>query len=1304
MKRFWPLLLILPMVVLVSCTSPIILTEMKPEAESTLETVAYEPFFEQAPCLFSLPPDELEGETVICGYVTVPEQRSRPEDSTVQLAVAIFKSSSDNPEPDPLVLLHGGPGEKTIRSAANVLILLGEFRENRDVVVFDQRGVGESRPALECPEFIEGLYDNLDELDPETGLRTIYDSFLACRDRMVAEGVNLAAYNTTENAADVEDIRKALGYEEINLYGGSYGSLLAQAVLRDHPDHIRSVVIGAALPTERSFFVHVPTTAVNATLRLLEQCETDDACNAAYPDLKQVLFDTVEQLNAEPVKVALTDPSDGSVHDAWLTGDGVFGNLVTFLYVTDIIPALPQAIYDVAGGDYELMNRLSSKKMLLFDMLSRGVMFSTMCAEDLIGVTPEQYLAIRAQMPGPLAGMADPEDIVEYSFFGICEAWPVPEADPSVKLPVASHVPVLILEGALDPVTPLEYAQEVAEHLKNNYVYEFPGIGHNVIVASRCARQLSLDFMNDPSAEPDASCIDEMPGVVFDLPRDGSEPLNLTPFKEDGFQGVAPGDWEKVGPGAYLRRDSSLDPTALVYDQLDMTLVDFEQLIRARLQLDSPIEQVAKLEANGVNWSLYVEEVSGVGIDIAAMENDDGKTRFVLLQSRPEERETLYETLFVPAIEAFMPQASVPEQSLPSPAKPDLTVEEQKGTTYADPSGLFSVPVPTNWTIEQRETHTVLASPDGELEVYVLSVPAQDLEQGIADGWALIDPGFDLAVDELIEEPVANGAERAITLIYDTEDDELIVAGGGWLHEGVAYLEMFTASLEGLQKRASQLATISTGYDITALEPTDLSEVELHALDDSLIETLETDIERYMERLDTPGAAVAIVENGEVIYANGFGVRDMVTEEPMTAATQMMIGSTTKSMTTMLMAQLVDEGVFDWATPVTEILPTFRVADPGITDEITMRNMVCACSGVPRRDLEWIFNADHLTAEDIVESLADFEFFTEFGEAFQYSNQMVAAAGYLAALASGTPYGDLQDGYIELMEARVFDAIDMPDTTFSFDEVAAGRDYATPYGKTILGKLIELPLDAEEILIPVAPAGAAWSNVLDMARYAATELSQGVTPDGSAVVSAENLAVTWTPQVDITSDLSYGLGWLIEDWKGIPVISHAGNTFGYSSELAFLPEHGIGISILTNEQNSLLNSAIRYRLLELLFGQEGDDEHLDFYIDMINKGRSDLMHSLLPEIDTGRIEPYLGVYWNNELGEAELRWQDDDLIMDVGEVQMTVRARRDEDGEVSYLTTTPPAAGMPLELKMDNDGNPFLQYGLGVVEYIFERH
>ncbi len=624
---------------------------------------------------------------------------------------------------------------------------------------------------------------------------------------------------------------------------------------------------------------------------------------------------------------------------------------------------------------------------------------------------------------------------------------------------------------------------------------------------------------------------------------------------------------------------------------------------------------------------------------------------------------------------------------------------------YEDPEGLFSVPIPTNWTAETVDGYGVLTSPEGNLTVYVMALEANSVANGTRAAWAMVDPSFDVEPDEVIQEPVTNGADEAVTITYDTGDDNEVLLGGGWLYQGIAYIELLRGDLVTFQKRVSQLSIIDSGFNIYALEEVDLSNVEPEPLDDELLAELEAYIHQAMEYFEVPGAAVAIVKDGGIVYAKGFGVRQMGGNESVTPETLMLIGSTTKTMTTMLMAQLVDEGLMNWDTRVVDILPTFAVADGNITERIEVRHLVCACTGVPRRDFEMVFNSDGLTAEDIVESLAAFEFFTGFGEAFQYSNQMVATGGYVAALAAGGEYGNLRDDYVALMQKRVFDPMGMCGTTFSFGEAEATGNCASPNGRDLAFENRPIPMSEEqELLEPLAPAGGAWSNVIDMGRYLIAELNEGVAPDGRRVVSAENLGKTWEPQVAISDEASYGLGWIVDEYKGLRVFHHGGNTMGFTSDLAFVPEAGLGISVLTNQYGSFLNGLVRLRLLELMYGQEPEaDEMGRFQLGLIKKATDELLAKLQESIDAAAVAPYLGRYSNDALGEVTVEWRGNELTFDAGEFRAEIRSKVDEEGKVSYLLYESLLAGLAIEFAGAEDGKPTMTVGAGVNRYTFEK-
>jgi CubicO group peptidase (beta-lactamase class C family) len=630
---------------------------------------------------------------------------------------------------------------------------------------------------------------------------------------------------------------------------------------------------------------------------------------------------------------------------------------------------------------------------------------------------------------------------------------------------------------------------------------------------------------------------------------------------------------------------------------------------------------------------------------------------------------------------------------------------EEIDDIYAHPSGLFTVPVPTNWTVEEREGYGLLLSPGEGIRVYVLTVPAESALEGIDAAWDLVDPEFDLEQQQVQEAPPSRpGLEETFAVVYRTDDDNRIVIAGADLLEGIAYVQIVDADMVAFQQRISQVQIIGTGWDFTALDDEDLTGVEPLMLTVEMLADLEAYIIEKMEQLDVPGAAVAIVQDGEIVYAEGFGNRGPNFDEPITPETHFMIGSTGKTLTTMLMAALVDAGLMDWDTPVIEILPEFAVADPELTETLTVRNLVCACTGVPRRDLEMIFNAHDQSAEDVVSELQTYEFFTDFGEAFQYSNQMVATGGYAAGAAAGGEWGDLFNAYVETLREYILDPMGMENTTLSFDDVLARENYAEPFGINVSGVFYPIPLEMEELLIPITPAGAHWSTVLDMARYVITSLAEGVAPDGTRVVSAENLAETWQPQIAISAEASYGLGWVVDSYKGLTVIQHGGNTFGFTSELAFLPEAGVGISVLTNGRGTnLFNTAVRMRLLEMVYDQEAEyDVQVDF-VDQYQRNTLAEMAANLGEVDEAAVEPYLGSYINAALGEIVLEVEDGRLFIDAGEFRSELRPNLGEEArEGQYMMYDMPLATLGLRFQQDDAGDPIIVLGSGVTEYTFE--
>jgi CubicO group peptidase (beta-lactamase class C family) len=643
------------------------------------------------------------------------------------------------------------------------------------------------------------------------------------------------------------------------------------------------------------------------------------------------------------------------------------------------------------------------------------------------------------------------------------------------------------------------------------------------------------------------------------------------------------------------------------------------------------------------------------------------------------------------------------------------TVAAQEGEEiYQDPQGQFSVPVPQNWTTTEADDYVQLSGPEGNIHIYVLVAPIEEsLQAAVESAWEAVGITVDREVQQSGNPPLQAGADETLLLTYafNSTTDEQIFQAVAQRVGGSAYIILIDANVEAASRRSAQLDIIVTGLTISSLERSNLSQVEPRALDDAMITQWEAYIEELLSSNHIPGAAVAVVQDGEVVYTAGFGVREQGGSTPITPDTHMMIGSTGKSLTTTMMATMVDDGLLDWDTPVVELLPQFEVADLELSQTITMRNLVCACTGLPRRDLEIVFNASGMTAEDVVESLQTFEFFTDFGEAFQYSNQMVATSGFAAVAAEGAEYDTLLNGYSTILAERVLDPLQMDNTTISFDRVLERNEYATPHGLALGGAYQVIPVSYETILQPFAPAGAHWSTAEDMARYLVMQLQNGVGPDGNRIVNEENLLVTREPQIPVTADVSYGLGWFVGEYKELPLVEHGGNTLGFTSDFAFLPETGIGVVILTNAQGTnAVSESIRTRLFDLLFGdvnEERDAQELAYAIQGIQEvlQRPD---NLEDTVDVEAVQSYIQIYTNDALGTVTVELVDDRLYLDTGEFRTELLPLVIENNDnlqpvEAYILLDPPFLGYAIRFVMGDDNTINLILGEGVTEYTFTQ-
>jgi pimeloyl-ACP methyl ester carboxylesterase len=463
------------------------------------------PRYESADCRFEAPANRI----VECGYLIVPEDRRNPTGSTIKLHVAVIKALNANPEPDPVIYLEGGPGGYSLETLEYSFDSFKPFSVKRDFIMFDQRGVGLSEPALDCPEEVAIDYESV-KLDLTVKeLRARYDKAIQiCHDRLVAQGINLQAYNTAANAADLYDLRIALGktygYTGWNLYGISYGTRLALTEMRDFPAGIRSVILDSTVPLQADLFGKIPLYAERAFNVLFDGCKKDKQCNVAYPNLESEFYKLADDLAASPVTQTVENPLTGEAVDIVINGNRLVNTLFDSLYATTLIPSMPAIIYLARNGNYGPLAQLIMIFLLNDESFSSGMYYSVQCAEEISFVTHAMLRSADQAYPRQRKVL----DMGKY--ISVCGIWGVKPALAIENQPVISELPTLVLAGEYDPITPPIYGKEASKTLKNSTWLEFPGIGHGVSISDRCPEKIMLNFLDDPTQKLDASCIDTL--------------------------------------------------------------------------------------------------------------------------------------------------------------------------------------------------------------------------------------------------------------------------------------------------------------------------------------------------------------------------------------------------------------------------------------------------------------------------------------------------------------------------------------------------------------------------------------------------------------------------------------------------------------------------------------------------------------------------------------------------------------------------------------------------------------------------
>ena len=614
---------------------------------------AYEATFEPDSCPFPLSFDVVPE----CGYLTVPEDRDKPNGRQIRLAVAVFPPRSGSATEPPVVYLEGGPGGEILEAIPFAYeVVVEPFNEDRFFVVFDQRGTGYSEPSLACPEIRELTFEILDDdLATDELVQLRLDALRPCRDRWAADGVDLSQYNSADSAADVADLRRALGYDEWDLYGVSYGTRLALTVMRDHPDGVRSVVLDSTYPPEVDGVASIPAGAERALSELFAACAADPTCVETFGDLEALLFGLIDELNVTPITITVTDFFTADRYPALIAGDDVLDLVFQALYSEDFLVEIPEMLDDIRAGSYLSIEFLTSVALANQEFFAIGQNFSVQCHEEVAYADPAAAISAAADFPH-LASLVEGAFTQSAYAFEFCDDWGAGVGDPIEAEPVFSDIPTLVVSGQFDPITPPDFGRAVADRLTTAWFVEYPGVGHGVAALDGCPLATTLAFLADPTGTLDTSCAEEMPAAHFTVfePDLTVELIEVQiDLAGDISTALVPQGWEDVGGGAFYRSNTGVDQTVLLVQALSGggfadLLVDSYAV---QFTSDGVLDRLEDVTIGERTWSRYSARSLGMQVEVAVYRGD-ATTIAVVLLADPRESDALFELVFVPALDS----------------------------------------------------------------------------------------------------------------------------------------------------------------------------------------------------------------------------------------------------------------------------------------------------------------------------------------------------------------------------------------------------------------------------------------------------------------------------------------------------------------------------------------------------------------------------------------------------------------------------------------------------------------------------
>jgi pimeloyl-ACP methyl ester carboxylesterase len=434
-----------------------------------------------------------------CGALEVWEDRASKSGRRITLHLAIVPARLRTHEPDPIVVLAGGPGQGAISLAAQVMPLFSRLNDARDVLFLDQRGTGKSNP-LNCDDEAQPLQALFEDALPERLVT-----------RCLAElDADPRQYVTPVAMQDLEEVRAALRYPRLNLWGGSYGTRAALEYARRHPDRVRTMVLDGVAPPDMKLPLSFAADGDAALKRLIDACDAEALCKKVYPDLNVMIQSLRGQLARRPSRTTIVDPRTGERADIQVNENVLLSGLFRPLYVAELASLLPFGIAAAAGGDF---NPLLAQNLELADDIAEnlavGMHLSVICAEDVPRIGQADLAAASQSFFG--------RSLVD-DFLRACATWPKGKLPEDFYTPLTSPVPALLLSGGIDPATPPRHGEAVVRTLANGRHFVAPHLGHGVSLHG-CAPRLIESFVRAGSAAGiDGKCLQRIPRPLFVMP------------------------------------------------------------------------------------------------------------------------------------------------------------------------------------------------------------------------------------------------------------------------------------------------------------------------------------------------------------------------------------------------------------------------------------------------------------------------------------------------------------------------------------------------------------------------------------------------------------------------------------------------------------------------------------------------------------------------------------------------------------------------------------------------------------------